>query len=213
LGALGTLTVKTTRRLAPGEGLTVVAEIPAGAVDPPNDATLLWYRILDNRAWIFGGIGFLIVLGYYLAAWEAVGRDPQRGTVIPLFEPPKGISPALANYIRDWGFGREKWRAFTAAALSLAVRGLLRFDDRSGTLTLKSTEKNPSGALPSGEDTILNWVKGQGGVATISDAHSYSVSKVGESFTKSIEAENRGRFFHRNIGYVIAGGAMTVAIV
>jgi hypothetical protein len=29
LGALGTLSVETTRRLAPGEGLTVVAEIPA----------------------------------------------------------------------------------------------------------------------------------------------------------------------------------------
>ncbi len=39
LGALGTLTVETTRRLAPGEGLTVVAEIPADAVDPPNANT------------------------------------------------------------------------------------------------------------------------------------------------------------------------------
>jgi uncharacterized membrane protein YgcG len=213
LGALGTLSVETTRRLAPGEGLTVVAEIPAEAIDAPTQKTLLWYEVFDNRRWAFGGAGLVLVLGYYLAAWRAVGRDPKGGAIIPLFQPPAGISPALANYIRDWGFGREKWRAFTAAALSLAVRGLLRFDDRSGTLTLKSTGKNPSGELPSGEDTILNWVKGQGGAATISDAHSYSVSKVGESFTKSIEAENRGRFFHRNIGYVIAGGAMTVAIV
>ncbi len=61
---------------------------------------------------------------------------PSHGAIIPLFQPPAGISPALANHIRDWGFGREKWRAFTAAALSLAVRGLLRFDDRSSTLTL-----------------------------------------------------------------------------
>ena len=69
------------------------------------------------------------MLGYYFAAWEAVGRDPKGGTIIPLFHPPPNISPALANYIHDWGFGRDKWRAFTAAALSLAVRGLLRFDD------------------------------------------------------------------------------------
>jgi uncharacterized membrane protein YgcG len=33
LGALGTLSVETTRRLAPGEGLTVVAEIPLDAID------------------------------------------------------------------------------------------------------------------------------------------------------------------------------------
>ena len=36
LGALGTLSVETTGRLAPGEGLTVVAEIPAEAIDAPS---------------------------------------------------------------------------------------------------------------------------------------------------------------------------------
>ena len=167
LGALGTLSVETTQRLAPGEGLTVVAEIPAEAINSPSPKALLWYEVFDNRRWVFGGTGLVLVLGYYFAAWRAVGRDPKGGAIIPLFQPPMGISPALANYIRDWGFGQEKWRAFTAAALSLAVRGLLRFDDRSGTLTLKATGENPSGALPSGEDTILSWVKGQGGVATI----------------------------------------------
>ena len=95
------------------------------AVDPPSANTLLWYELFDNRQWIIGGIGFLVVLIYYFAAWEAVGRDPRPGTIIPLFHPPHGISPALANYIHNWGLGREKWRAFTAAALSLAVRGLV----------------------------------------------------------------------------------------
>ena len=146
LGALGTLNVETTRRLAPGEGLTVVAEIPAEAIDAPSQNALLWYEIFDNRQWIFGGIGLVLVLGYYFAAWNAVGRDPKGGVIIPLFQPPAAISPALANYIRDWGFAREKWRAFTAAALSLAVRGLLHFDDRGGSLTLKATGKTPAGS-------------------------------------------------------------------
>ena len=213
LGALGTLNVETTRPLAPGEGLTVVAEIPAEAIDAPSQNTLLWYQIFDNRQWIFGGIGLVLVFGYYLAAWNAVGRDPRGGAIIPLFQPPVGISPALANYIRDWGFAREKWRAFTAAALSLAVRGLLHFDDRGGSLTFKATGKAPQGAMPAGEDAIFTWVREQGGAATISSAHSYSVAKVGENFTKRIEAENRNRFFRRNLGYVIPGLAMTLAVV
>ena len=177
---------------------------------------MLWYEIFDNRRWIFGGLGLVLVLGYYFAAWNAVGRDPKRGTIIPLFQPPAGISPALANYIRDWGFGREKWRAFTAAALSLAVRGLLRFDDRGGQLTLKTTGEQPPGgssALPAGEGAIFTWVNEQGGAATISRVHGESVSKVGEDFTKSIEAENRNRFFRRNLGYALAGLAMTLAVV
>ena len=216
LGALGTLTVETTRRLAPGEGLTVVAEIPASAVDPPNANKLLWYEIFDNRQWIFGGIGLALVLIYYLAAWMAVGRDPSGGTIIPLFYPPKGISPALANYIHKWGLGREKWRAFTAAALSLAVRGLLNFDDRGGSLTLKATGKQPPegfGGLPAGEGAIMTWVRDQGGAATISSAHGYAVEKVGEAFTKSIETANRNRFFRRNLGYVVAGLALTAAAI
>ena len=150
----GALMVATTRRLAPGEGLTVVAELPSDAVNPPSESQLLWYRLYDNRAWIFGSIGLFVVLGYYFAAWEAVGRDPKGGAIIPLFHPPPNISPALANYIHDWGFSRDKWRAFTAAALSLAVRGLLRFDDTGDSLILRTAGKDPPGSvskLPVGE--------------------------------------------------------------
>jgi uncharacterized membrane protein YgcG len=212
----GVLTVATTRRLAPGEGLTVVAALPAGAVAPPGPATQLWYAMLDNRRWIFGTFGFVLVFGYYFAAWNAVGRDPKRGTIIPLFHPPDGVSPALANYVHNWGLAREKWRAFTAAALSLAVRGLIRFDEKDKTLTLKATGRQPAGeaaALPSGERTILTWVNGQGGIATINRANGSKVATVGSDFTTSIETENRNRFFRRNFGYATAGLLLTAAVV
>ena len=37
------------------------------------------------------------------------------------------------------------------------------------------------------------------------------IAKVGDKFTESIETENRNRFFRRNLGYVLAGLAMTAA--
>jgi len=212
----GALAVVTTRRLGPGEGLTVVAEIPPGAVEPPSGATGLWYAFLDHRHWILGSLGFGLVLIYYAAAWSAAGRDPRGGVIIPLFHPPKGISPALANYVHNWGFGREKWRAFTAAALSLAVRGLIRFDDDSGTLRL-TTGRQPAGGidtLPPGERAIFAWVTGsQAGNAAIDRANGSAVASIGTKFTESIERENKSKFFRRNLGYVIAGLALTAGAI
>ena len=216
IDAGGVLTVASTRTYAPGEGLTVVAELPVGAVEPPGPSTELWYAIFDNRNWIVASLGFVLVLGYYFAAWSAVGRDPRAGIIIALFHPPKGISPALANYIHNWGFARDRWRAFTAAALSLAVRGVLQFDDRDDTLRLKATGRKPKGgvaALPPGERAILSWVNKHGGQAAITSANGSAVAEVGSDFTTSIEAENRNRFFRRNLGYVIAGLAMTIAVI
>jgi hypothetical protein len=210
----GALTVTTTRPMPPHWGLTVVAEIPAGAVEQPDET---YYWLQDNRHWLIGGIGFVLVFAYYLAAWSAVGRDPKRGTIIPLFHPPKNVSASLANYIHNWGFGREKWRAFTAAALALATRGLVLFDDKDpDALRLKATGKQPAAddPLPPGEAAIFDWVKGsQGGGASISKSNGAAVAKIGDEFTRSIEAENKSKFFRRNLGWVLAGAAMTIAVI
>ena len=215
VGAGGVLTVSATRRLAPGEGLTVVAALPAIAVDPPSANTLLWYRLYDNRSWIVGAIGLLVVLGYYLIAWSKVGRDPKRGIVIPLFHPPEGVSPALANYIHNWGLSREKWRAFTAAVLSLAVKGLLHFDQAGKTLTLKATGGDPQGRVPlsSEERAILNKVKTSSGSITIDRIFSATVADLVKKFTTAVESENTNRFFRRNLAYVVFGFLLTVGVV
>ena len=124
---LGVLTVSPRGGWAPGEGLTVVAGSgERGRCAEPD--TQLWYSCSTTAPGFSAASASWRCSIYYFAAWKAVGRDPKGGTIIPLFHPPPGISPALANYIRDWGLGREKWRAFTAAALSLAVRGLVHFD-------------------------------------------------------------------------------------
>jgi len=212
----GMLTIQTTKRLGPHEGLTVVAALPPAAISPPTRSQLFWWSLRDNRRWIFAGVGFLLVLGYYYIAWRAVGRDPKRGTIIPLFHPPEGISPALANYIHRWGFGREKWRAFTAAALSLGVRGLIQLDDSDKSLTLKVLGKEPEGGadkLPPGERAIYDWVKEQGGTAKIDRANGAQVASVGSDFTSSIESESKNRFFKRNIGFVIVGLFLTIFVV
>ena len=43
---------------------------------------------------------FLVLL-YNVFAWNAVGRDPAKGTIIPLFHPPADLSPAQVQAAVD----------------------------------------------------------------------------------------------------------------
>ncbi len=212
----GVLAVETTRKLAPREGLTIVVALPAGAVAEPSGAAKARYFLRDYRGWIIGILGFAAVLGYYVAAWNAVGRDPKAGTIIPLFHAPEGVSPALAGYIHNWGFGMDARREFTAAALSLAVRGLVLFDQESkGELTLERTEAAVPGGvetLPPGERAILHWVERNGGEGRIAQDNAVSVASVMSKFRKGIESENKTKFFRRNTLYFVGGLALTVIV-
>jgi hypothetical protein len=164
---------------------------------------------------IIAGIGFLAVLIFYFAAWEAFGRDPKGGTVIPLFHPPAGISPALANYIYNWGLAREKWRAFTASSLALAVRGAVLLDRSGGGLTLKASGKAPTGDMPLApeERAILTKLQTNGGTIVVDQAHAVTVADLGTKFTTAVVTENHNRFFRRNLGYVMFGALMTGAVI
>ncbi len=218
----GGLGVSTNAPLKPGEGLTIVAELPAGLIPPPSQKQRLRWALMDNRRFILGGIGLAGLLAFYLSLWNAVGRDPPKGTIIPLFHPPNKLSPALTGYINDWGW-RGGWQNFTAAMISLAVKGHLVFDS-SGDDPVLQRVNDPQGrdhagdrdGLPPGEQVILNWVDRKGGTVTIDKSGGASLATTFSSFKSRIEKECRGRFFRRNLGYFIAGlviTAITVIIV
>jgi uncharacterized membrane protein YgcG len=153
------------------------------------------------------------VLAFYLMTWRAVGRDPPKGTIIPLFHPPAGISPALAGYVNNWGWG-DRWRTFTAAALSLAVKGLIVFDDSDDKIVLARREGGGSAAdpetLPPGERAMIHWIEGRGGSVTIDKANGKSLKSALAKFQSAIEGENRHRFFKRNAGWFALGVLLTV---
>ncbi len=206
----GALRVDTTRTLAPGEGLSVVLELPEGLVQPPTGMQAFLYWFLDNRHLVLGGAGLVGVLIFYLLAWHAVGRDPPKGTIIPLFHPPPGVSPTLAGYIRDYGW-KGGWRKFTAAALSLAVNGLIVFNNSGKDIVLTRTKAaRPQEKLPPGEASLLKWVESKGGSVTIDKANGKSLQTEFAAFKASVENENRNRFFRRNLGYFAIGVVLTV---
>jgi uncharacterized membrane protein YgcG len=129
----GFIAFRTTRPLPARNGLTVAAAWPKGIITPPTQAQLAQYWLRDNLPVVVAGAGLLLLLGYYAFAWLRVGRDPQRGTIIPLFVPPKGMSAPEVRYVSQMDFDN---RAFSAGILDLAVHGGAKLNDSGSQMQL-----------------------------------------------------------------------------
>jgi uncharacterized membrane protein YgcG len=150
-------TYSTTKRLEPGEGLTIVAMWPKGHITTSLETpfvpspimspgyeslasapspygspseSILKMRLPHNRSplWI-AGFGFFGLLLYYYLTWNRVGRDPPERVTIPLYENPAGQTPASMRFLMQMKYDDK---CFAAAVLSLAVKGYLRIEQGSG---------------------------------------------------------------------------------
>ncbi|MBB3540033.1 putative membrane protein YgcG [Rhizobium sp. BK176] len=205
------LLFSTTQPLNAGEGLTIAVKMPKGSINPPSaDDERRWW-LSDNRDYFLGFGGLILVFLYYTRSWLKVGRDPARGVLVPRWDPPDGISPALVNYIDNRGFSGQGWTALSATALNLAVRGYVVLDDLKNSIIIRRTDK-PVGKerLEAGEASLLNAVGTKGSLA-IDEANGTKVKSVGDSFRAAIEREHRGKYYNANTGYTTGGIALSAA--
>ena len=150
---------KTTRRLAPREGLTVAVSWPKGVVHEPSSQERVGFFLRDNVATAIGLIWLAVLLGFYLWAWFRVGRDPATGTIIPLFAPPAGFSPAGVRFVSRMGYDDK---AFAAAVVDMAVKGGVLIQEDGGDYTLVRRDA-PKEALSRDEQLVTAQLFPRGG--------------------------------------------------
>ncbi|MBX4970868.1 DUF2207 domain-containing protein [Rhizobium binae] len=206
------LVFSTTAPLDANEGLTFAIRMPKGSIDPPGaDMESTWW-LKDNRDYFIGFGGLILVFAYYLRSWLKVGRDPARGVVVPRWDAPEGISPALVNYIDNKGFSGGGWTALAATALDLAVRGYVKLEDLKDSIIIRGTGKPPGREkFQAGETELLKAAGGAGSTLTIDKANGERVKSVGQAFRSAIEKEHRGKYYNSNIGYTAGGIALSAA--
>ncbi|RFB98926.1 hypothetical protein B5K08_04625 [Rhizobium leguminosarum bv. trifolii] len=206
------LVFSTTAPLDANEGLTFAVRMPKGSIDPPSaDMESTWW-LKDNRNYFIGFGGLILVFAYYLRSWLKVGRDPARGVVVPRWDAPEGISPALVNYIDNKGFSGGGWTALSATALNLAVRGYVKLEDLKNSIVIRGTGKAlGKEKFQAGEIELLRVAGGEGRTLTIDKANGERVKSVGQSFRSAIEKEHRGKYYNANLGYTIGGIALSAA--
>ena len=198
----GGMSFETTRRLKPREGLTIALSWPAGIVTRPSQAQEMAYLVGDNRALFAGLIGLMLLAAYYMVVWALVGLDPKKGTIVPLYEPPKGFSPAAARYVKRMDFDDK---AFTSAIVSMAVKGFLTI--REGIDDVYTLEKTgvPAG-LSAGERAVAR--KLFGGSRTEIELKQTNHKKL-QAARKALQGWLRTEFekvyFIRNTYYFLPG--------
>ncbi len=202
---------RVNRPLASGEGVSVAASFQKGILAEPQGLDRLLYWLSDHRDIVAPGIAVGLVLLYNLFAWSAVGRDPKRGTIIPLFHPPKGFSPGLAEYVDGMGWQKGGWTAFTASIFDLGVKGLVKIDN-PGKLSVTVTGKTPPDDLGAAERLLFDFFRSRGKV-TVDTTTGPKLNETREQFVSAIETENRLVYFRNNTGYVLLGVALSVLIL
>jgi uncharacterized membrane protein YgcG len=195
---------ETTRELGAQEGLTIGVKMPAGSINrpTPEEERALFFR--DNRNLFLAFGGLVLVVGYYLWAWLSVGRDPPRGVVVPRWNAPDGISPALVNYIDEKGFGGQGWTAISAAFLNLAVKGLVELQDLKKSIVVTRTDK-AAGDLPTGEKVLLGALGAAGTSLAIEKSNGKRVQTLGRDFRDAMEKEHRRKYYLANWLQAIGG--------
>jgi hypothetical protein len=203
----GNIVFTATRGLASREGLTIAVAWPKGIVREPSGSEKTAHFLKDNLNLFIGLIWLAIILGYYLVVWNRVGRDPEKGPVIPLFEPPKGFSPAATRFLMRMGFDNK---AFAAAVVDMAVKGFLTIEENDGDYTLRK-KKSDTAELFSGERQIAGTL-----FATVREAvdmknenHSI-ISSARDALKDTLNRELTKIYFFTNSNYLITGVVLTV---
>jgi uncharacterized membrane protein YgcG len=148
--------IRTTGPLAPGEGLTLVLSWPKGVVYEPTPADKVGYLMADNRGLLIALGGFGLMLVYLSWVWSRFGRDPEPGPVFPHYEPPPQLSPGACRYILQMDHDNH---AFSAAVLSLAVKGYLKIHEgRTAALEAATGESVYDQAIDQLSPTAKKWL-------------------------------------------------------
>jgi uncharacterized membrane protein YgcG len=191
----------TQAPLPPHHGLTVVAAWPKGIITKPSFADQIGYFARDNSAYLFAGLGLVCLIGFYFIAWFYMGRDPKAKTIIPLFEPPEGLSPQALRYIKKMRYDNKM---FTAAIVNMAVKHHLTIHKTGKNYTLERINPDQNN-LSVAERSLSNALFETQSKIVISQDNQPTIAKAVDSFKKSMKAEFENKYFIRNSAIIIVG--------
>jgi Predicted membrane protein len=203
----GMIRFNTTRFLQPNEGFTIAVAWPKGVVPEPKIKEKVDFILKENLSIIAALIGFILLVGYYFIVWFRAGQDPEKGTIIPRFFPPKGFSPEAVRFVFQMGYDDK---AFVAAVINLAVNGALTIhEDAEGEFSLKRTGA-PVATLARGERKIIEKLFGSAGMIKLINHNHKDIQQAIFALQSTLKMNFEKLYFLRNSGFLAPGIFITL---
>ena len=158
-------------------------------------------RVLARRTiagWSSRWSGSRSLLAYYAFAWLRVGRDPPSGTIIPLFGPPDGMSPAAVRYVDRMAFDN---RCFTAAIINLGVKGHLRIVEEDGNIDAAKARRQGRGRARGAGGDGAACFRGGGQRCCSSQTNHEPLGKAKTGLSEALTKAYLGKLFTNNYGW------------
>ena len=194
------------------EGLTIVVQFPKGLVFEPTQSDRIRYFIQDNMSVVLGLIGIIVLFFYYVIIWWRVGKDPSKGLIIPLYEPPNKMSPAAVRFIMEMGYDDK---IFTSALVSLAVKGYLKIQENGKDYLL--VKNNSIVPLTNDEKAVIDKLgfKNENGrqILELEQKNHAILQKAIKALKNSLKNNYEKTYFLTNRKYFLFGLLLSVVIL
>lgn len=199
----------TTRPLEPQEQLTIAAAWEKGFVARPSGFSKLIMFLKDNLHILFALAGLAGAIMLYFRKWKSAGKDPAKGTIIPLFDPPEGFSPAATGYLSNMGMKEE---VVTAALVNMAVSGYLKIVRTKKKYSLELVPGAEAVLTP--EEKALASALFAGSQEIVLDNENHIVFQKARSEAEIILKEKMiPEYFNLNARHLLPGVLFSVALV
>lgn len=189
------------RWLAPGEQFTIAVAWPKGYVVQPTRSEEASHFMKDNLYLLLAILGLIAGLLLYLREWRKVGKDPARGTIIPLFDPPANFTPGASGYLMA---RKMSQRTYTAMLINAAVKGHLRIEKQKRTYFLERVQGG-TGSLSAEEERLLDTLFAGGSKIELHNKNHQVLSRAQEKAGAVLKKLLSPRYFSWNSKHLVKG--------